>query len=75
MNHLNIRRIRIEKGWKQTYVAEKTGITKQSVYAIETGQMKPSYDVLIKLCKLFNVPHTEVEELFAAADNEKDNFC
>lgn len=69
MATLNIRKTRMENGWKQTFVAEKIGITKQSVHDIETGKTKPSYDVLIKLCKLFNVAHAEVEHLFAVAND------
>ena len=70
MKHLNIRQERINKGWTLDYVGRQVGLKKTAIHAIETGKCKPSYDVLMKLCKLFNVPHEQVEQLFAVADDE-----
>ncbi len=37
-------------------VAEKTGITKQSIYHTINNQRKPSFEKIVSLCDFFNVP-------------------
>jgi putative transcriptional regulator len=70
MTITNLRLERQSRKWTLDYIAEAIGVTKQAVHDIETGKTKPSYDVLMKLCKLFNVEHEEIERLFTvAADN------
>ena len=68
---LAIRQVREKRGWTQKYVAEKVGITQTMLLKIETGQRKPSYDVLVKLEELFHMDH---RKLFSAAtlDNAKE---
>ena len=67
-----LRHLRINSGkdWTLEYVGNKVGITKQSLHDIEKGINKPSYDVMLKLCKFYKVPHEEVEQLFAVATDE-----
>lgn len=67
--NLMIRAIRIKKGWSQKYVAEKVGVTLSLIQKIETGQRKPSYDVLVKLEDLFHMNH---RKLFGASIPEPD---
>lgn len=69
MKQLHIRKKRIERHWTQEYVGLQVGLSKQTIQQIETGRRKPSYDVLIKICKLFNVNTTEIEQLFAVVDD------
>ena len=64
--YLNIRKERLKHHWTQEQVAQKIGITEQAVQLIETGQRKPSYDVLVKLEDLFHKNH---RKLFAVADD------
>ncbi len=64
--YLNIRKERLKRHWTQEQVAKKIGITEQAIQLIETGQRKPSYDVLVKLEDLFHKNH---RKLFAAADD------
>lgn len=61
---LTLRQERIQRGWTQNYVAEKTGLSLTAIQKIETGQRKPSYDVLVKLEDLFGLTH---RQLFGAA--------
>ena len=61
---------RQKRGWTIENVARQIGVTKQSVHKIEIGKNKPSYDVLLKICKLYKVPHEEVEQLFTVAADE-----
>ena len=70
MNELKIRQERIEKGWTQKYVGSTVGVSKQSIYDIETGKQKPSYDVLLKLLTLFEVKHCDdISKLFAPVED------
>ena len=64
-----MRQVRIERGWTQEYVAKHVGITHVSVYQIETGKSKPTYDVLCKLEQLFGMSH---RELFGEAKTGSD---
>ena len=65
----NMRRERQKENWTLGYVADIVGITKQSIYDIETSKTKPSYGVLLKLLALFGRERAkqEVEQLFSAS--------
>lgn len=64
---LKIQQERIKRGWSQQYVADKIGVTKVAIHDIETGRRKPSYEVLVKLEKLFHRSH---RTLFAVVSDE-----
>jgi len=53
--HDNIKRLRKQKGWSQTELAEKIDSHLSHVNRIETGKYKPSVDVLVKLADVFDV--------------------
>jgi len=53
--HDNIKRLRKQKGWSQTELAEQTGSHLSHINRIETGKYKPSVDVLVKLADVFDV--------------------
>lgn len=65
---LVLRQERILRGWTQSFVAEKIGTTKATVQMLETGQRKPSYDVLVKLLDLFE--YNDPRKLFGTASPE-----
>lgn len=69
MKTTKLRQERIRRNWTQQNVAEKLNLSKTSVHDIETGKQKPSYDVLIKLCKLFSIDTTNIEQLFAVVED------
>lgn len=52
---INLKNLRIEKGLKQTELAEKLFINKSMISAYEKGTRMPSLDVLIQLTHIFNV--------------------
>lgn len=56
---------RIKRGWTQEQIAHYIGITAEAVSMLESGQRKPSYEVLVKLEDLFGKTH---RELFAEAE-------
>lgn len=77
MKYLYIRQERLKNKWTQEYVGLQVELSKQTIQQIETGRRKPSYDVLIKLCKLFEVNTEKIEQLFAVVGNtsisQRDN--
>lgn len=63
---LQIRQEREKRDWTQEEVAQQIGITKQAVQQIENNDIKPSYDVLVKLLELYG--YNDPRQLFAVAD-------
>ena len=67
---LVLRQERRRHGWSQNYVAGKIGISRVAIQQFETGEAKPSYDVLVKLLDLFG--YSDPRILFGAATLAKD---
>jgi len=44
----------------QSELAEKVGVTRQTVYAIEKNKYSPSLEVAFKIAEVFGVPLEEV---------------
>jgi len=59
-----IRELRAERGWTQQDLADRIGVSRQTVNAIETGKYDPSLPVAFRLAHLFGQP---VEALFDPA--------
>jgi transcriptional regulator with XRE-family HTH domain len=51
----NIKRLRKQKKWSQTVLADKVGSHLSHINRIETGKYKPSLDVLKKLAEVLEV--------------------
>lgn len=63
---LNIKQERLKKKMTLEYVSRYVGVTLSTICDMEKGRCKPSYDVLVKLLKLYNKPYyKDIEELFA----------
>ena len=58
-----VRDLRAEFSWTQADLAEKLGVSRQTVNAIETGKYDPSLPLAFKIARLFRKP---VEEIFKA---------
>ena len=56
-----IRVLRAEREWSQAEVADRLGIARQTVNALETGKYAPSLPLACKISKLFEAP---VEQIF-----------
>ena len=57
----NIRRLRFDrKEMTQQELADKIGVTRQTVNAIELGKYSPSLEVAFKIADVFGVPLDEV---------------
>lgn len=59
--NLRLKFKRIEKGLTQFQLAELIGATNQTISEYERGNIKPSYDNMVKISKVLNTP---VGELF-----------
>lgn len=60
-----MRDLRTGKGLSQGRLAEKMGVSRQTINAIETGRYTPSLPLAISLSRFFGLP---VEEVFRADD-------
>lgn len=62
-----LRVLRAERGWSQAELAERLGVARQSVNAVETGKFDPSLPLAFRIARLFSL---KVEEIF---DDEGKN--
>jgi putative transcriptional regulator len=53
--------LREEQGWSQGDLAEKLGVSRQTVNALERGKYDPSLPLAFKLARLFK---KSIEEIF-----------
>lgn len=54
--------LRAERDWSQQDLAEKLGVSRQTINAIETEKYDPSLPLAMKIGKLFE---QQVEEIFS----------
>jgi putative transcriptional regulator len=53
--------LRAERDWSQGDLAERLGVSRQTINSIETGKYDPSLPLAMRLGRLFQQP---VEEIF-----------
>ena len=58
-NRLKI--LRAERSWSQQELADRLGVSRQSVNAIETGKYDPSLPLAFRIAELFALT---IEEIF-----------
>ena len=57
-----VRRLRFENGEiTQQQLADKVGVTRQTIIAIEAGKYSPSLPLAFRIARTFNVP---IEQVF-----------
>ncbi len=56
-----LRELRAVKEWSQSDLAEKLGVSRQTINAIETEKYDPSLPLAFKVAWLFKLP---IEEIF-----------
>ena len=54
--------LRAMQGWSQQDLAERLGVSRQSVNAIETGKYDPSLPLAFRIADLFEA---RIEEIFS----------
>ena len=63
----NIRRLRLDNGqMTQQELADKVGVTRQTIIAIESGKYAPSLPLAFRIAQTFGIP---IEQVFQY-DNE-----
>ena len=58
---VHLKRHRTERGMTQEDLAERAGVTRQTIISIERGRYSPSIELALRLGRIFGVP---VEALF-----------
>ena len=56
-----LRVLRAEREWSQQDLAERLGVSRQSVNAIETGRYDPSLPLAFRIADVFGLP---IEDIF-----------
>ena len=59
-----MRVLRAEREWSQAELAERLGVSRQTVNAVETGRYDPSLPLAFKIARVFGA---QIEELFEEA--------
>jgi putative transcriptional regulator len=67
-----LRVLRAEREWSQADLAERLGVSRQSVNAIETGKFDPSLPLAFKLAKLFE---SNIESIFQEDVQDLGSLC
>nr|WP_255774683.1 helix-turn-helix transcriptional regulator [Microbulbifer zhoushanensis] len=53
--------MRAERGWTQAHLAEKLGVSRQTVVAIEKGKYDPSLPLAFSIARVFGLA---IEQVF-----------
>ncbi len=62
--------LRAERGWTQAELAERLGVSRQTVIAIETGRYDPSLPLAFLIAEVFRRP---VETIFSRDKTNRKN--
>ncbi len=62
-----LRVIRAERNWSQADLAEKLGVSRQTINAIETEKYDPSLPLAFKIGRLVNL---RIEDIFTPDEEE-----
>jgi len=65
-----LRVLRAERDWSQADLAERLGVSRQTVNALETGKYDPSLPLAFKLARLFQLPIERIFEDETSADSK-----
>jgi putative transcriptional regulator len=57
-----LRVLRAEREWSQADLAERLGVSRQTVNAVETGKYDPSLPLAFKIGRVFGLP---IEQVFS----------
>ncbi|HET9950401.1 MAG TPA: helix-turn-helix transcriptional regulator [Candidatus Eisenbacteria bacterium] len=62
-----LRVLRAERDWTQSDLAERLGVSRQTIHAIESEKYDPSLPLAFKMSRLFEMP---IERIFDPGDAE-----
>ena len=71
----NLKKIRKERGLSQEELADKLGVSRQSISKWESSQAYPEMDKVLQLCNIFNVTVDELlnQDIKAVRDKQESN--
>ncbi|WP_396134600.1 helix-turn-helix transcriptional regulator [Facklamia sp. 7083-14-GEN3] len=69
MKNIKIKMARLEKNMTQQELADKIGITRQTIGLIETGNYNPTIKLCLKICYALN---KSLDELFWEDKNNEE---
>ncbi len=58
----SLRTLRASRGWSQADLADRLGVSRQTVNAIETGRYEPSLGLAFKVAAVFEL---SIEQIFS----------
>jgi putative transcriptional regulator len=65
----NIRKLRFQADeLTQQELADKTGVTRQTIVAIENGKYSPTLELAFRIARVFNTP---LDDVFSFSENPK----
>jgi putative transcriptional regulator len=62
-----LRVLRAERGWSQSDLADRLGVSRQTVNALESGKYNASLILAFKIARLFDQP---IEAIFKPTDDD-----
>lgn len=62
-----LRVLRAERDWSQGELADRLGVSRQTINALETGKYDPSLELAFKIARLFSLT---IEEVFTPEEDE-----
>jgi putative transcriptional regulator len=69
----NIRVMRFHNNeMTQQELADRTGVTRQTIVAIEQGKYSPSLELAFRIARVFNKPLEEVFSYLSGGNDEKE---
>jgi putative transcriptional regulator len=63
-----VRELRADRGWSQTELGRRLGVSRQSVNAIEAGRYDPSLPLAFRIAAVFGLP---IERIFRPDPEEE----
>jgi putative transcriptional regulator len=60
-----LRVLRAERAWSQAELAERLGVSRQTINALEVGKYDPSLALAFKIAQIFERP---IHEIFSAEE-------
>jgi putative transcriptional regulator len=58
-----VRELRLERGWSQQELAEKVGVSRQSINSIECDRYTPSLPLALTFARVFGCPTDTIFKL------------
>ena len=62
-----LRVLRAERQWSQAKLAERLGVSRQTINAVETGKYDPSLPLAFKIARLFE---RSIEQVFVDSEGQ-----